>query len=71
MRRWKRDELPALDQFKGIDHHHNTLRRLKWLPPSHRGTQIRRSVAFAALQFILDSGRTRYIYLSVFYTVLY
>ncbi len=45
-----------MEQFKINDHHHNMMSRLQLLPPSLRGNQVRKAVAFLNVQYILDPG---------------
>ncbi|XP_059094587.1 uncharacterized protein LOC131889490 [Tigriopus californicus] len=54
IRTWSREELPACAQFDELDHHHNMVRRLQFLPPSLRGNQLKKNVAFLNLQQILN-----------------
>lgn len=56
IRTWAREELPACAQFDELDHHHNMVRRLQLLPPSLRGNQLKKNVAFLNLQQILNLG---------------
>lgn len=45
-----------MESFDSIDHHHNMVRRLELLPPSIRGNQVKKAVAFLNLQFVLDAS---------------
>jgi hypothetical protein len=40
-----------------MDHHHNAVHRLDLLPPTFRGNQIKKSVAFMHLQQFVDPSK--------------
>ena len=54
MMNWEKDEVPQFRHFTSLDHHHNMLRRLNFIPPSLRGNQLRKYVAYLQLQEMLD-----------------
>lgn len=56
MRRWGSDEVPAFEQFGNMDHHHNKIVRLQLIPPTVRGNQVKKNVAFIHFQQIIDTG---------------
>lgn len=53
---WPDDDVPALSHFNEIDHHHNMIRRIQFLPFSPRGDQVKKNLAFLYLQQVLDCG---------------
>ena len=48
--------LPWQDNVEALDHHHNMVARLNKLPPSLRGNQVKKNVAFLHLQQIFNNG---------------
>ncbi len=54
IRTWQKNELPCRSHFDGLDHHHNMVRRLAFIPSSHRCVQVKRSVAFINLQQLIN-----------------
>ncbi len=56
IRNWATDDVPTLPHFQEIDHHHNMVARLQLIPPSYRGNQVKKNVAYLHLQQLLNNG---------------
>ena len=58
LRPWLPEEVPSFmtNNFEIIDHHHNIVRRLDLLPPTHRGQMIRKMLAHYHFQEFLGKG---------------
>ena len=54
MKTWTRDEMPRNDMNVTIDHHHNMVNRIRYLPPTFRGNQVKKILAFMCLQQLID-----------------
>lgn len=51
---WAKDELPIINKINRNDHHHNMVHRLRQIPPTLRGNQLRKTVGFMHLQQLID-----------------
>lgn len=58
MKTWDAGNLPRQDHFDTYDHHHNMVARMDLIPPSLRGNQVRKGVAFLNFQYIIDPGES-------------
>ncbi len=58
LKTWESADLPQMDHFATYDHHHNMVRRLNFLPPSLRGGQVKKGVAYLSFQYIIDPSNT-------------
>ncbi len=58
MKTWEAGNLPRQDHFDTYDHHHNMVARMDLIPPSLRGNQVRKGVAFLNFQYIIDPGES-------------
>ena len=54
MKTWTKEEMPRNDMNVTIDHHHNMVNRIRLLPPTFRGNQVKKILAFMCLQQIID-----------------
>ena len=54
MKTWTKEEMPRNDMMVTIDHHHNMVNRIRLLPPTFRGNQIKKILAYMCLQQIID-----------------
>ena len=54
MKTWTKEEMPRNDLNVTIDHHHNMVNRIRLLPPTFRGNQVKKILAFMCLQQIID-----------------
>jgi hypothetical protein len=54
MKTWTKEEMPRNDMLVTIDHHHNMVNRIRILPPTFRGNQVKKILAFMCLQQIID-----------------
>lgn len=52
--------MPLTEAFQCIDHHHNMLKRLQLIPPTFRGNQVRKNMAFIHLQQIINPGKLKF-----------
>jgi len=57
LRPWLPEEVPTfMENYHIVDHHHNIVRRLDLLPPTHRGQIIRKMLAHFHFQEFLGKG---------------
>ena len=54
MKTWTKEEMPRNDMMVTIDHHHNMVYRIRLLPPTFRGNQVKKILAYMCLQQIID-----------------
>ena len=54
MKTWTKEEMPRNDMMVTIDHHHNMLNRIRLLPPTFRGNQVKKIYAYMCLQQIIN-----------------
>ena len=54
MKTWSEEEMPRNGMGVTIDHHHNMVNRIRLLPPTFRGNQVKKIFAFMCLQQIID-----------------
>ena len=54
MKTWTKEEMPRNDMMVTIDHHHNMHNRIRLLPPTFRGNQVKKIYAYMCLQQIIN-----------------